>query len=253
MAREEFLKWLLECGGSAPIYRRIKTEILNGRAKVARQATTGEIVVADEHRDQDDQTLEKKAQENPTEQDQVISENDQQSAAGEAAQPEAEGGEARDLEAEVAALQAQLEHAHEQVLRSQAEVQNAMRRADRDIEKAHKFGQEKLVRDLLTVVDNLERALEAASAVSDESAKAITEGVELTLKSLLDVLEKNSVEAIDPQGEPFNPELHEAMSMVENGEVEPNTVLVVYQKGYLLNERLVRPARVVVSKAPVEA
>lgn len=201
--------------------------------------------MADEHRDQDDQTLEQNGQENPSEQDQVIGEDG-------TAKDNGQGAE-RDLEAEVAALQAQLADAHEQVLRSQADAQNAMRRAERDIEKAHKFGQEKLVRDLLVVADNLERALEAAGNVSDESAKAVAEGVELTLKSLLDVLKKNNVEVVNPEGEPFNPELHEAMSMVENGEVEPNTVLMVFQKGYLLNERLVRPARVVVSKAPVEA
>lgn len=201
--------------------------------------------MADEHRDQDDQTLEQNGQENPSEQDQVIGEDG-------TAKDNGQGAE-RDLEAEVAALQAQLADAHEQVLRSQADAQNSMRRAERDIEKAHKFGQEKLVRDLLVVADNLERALEAAGNVSDESAKAVAEGVELTLKSLLDVLKKNNVEVVNPEGEPFNPELHEAMSMVENGEVEPNTVLMVFQKGYLLNERLVRPARVVVSKAPVEA
>lgn len=212
----------------------------------------GEIVVADEHRDQDDQPLEKSAQDEPTEQDQVISESGQEGAESPAAEAVESDGEVGDSEAELAILQAQLADAHEQVLRSQADAQNAMRRAERDIEKAHKFGQEKLVRDLLAVVDNLERALEAAADVSDPTAKAVAEGVELTLKSMLDVLKKNSVEVVDPQGEPFNPELHEAMSTVENAEVEPNTVLVVYQKGYTLHERLVRPARVVVSKAPVE-
>lgn len=212
----------------------------------------GEIVVADEHRDQDDQPLEKSAQDEPTEQDQVISESGPEGAERPAEQAVESDGEVGDSEAELAILQAQLADAHEQVLRSQADAQNAMRRAERDIEKAHKFGQEKLVRDLLAVVDNLERALEAAADVSDPTAKAVAEGVELTLKSMLDVLKKNSVEVVDPQGEPFNPELHEAMSTVENAEVEPNTVLVVYQKGYTLHERLVRPARVVVSKAPVE-
>lgn len=207
--------------------------------------------MADEHRDQDDQTLDQSAQDESTEQDQVISESGKEGTAEPSGKaPEAEG-DASDLEEELAILQAQLADAHEQVLRAQADAQNSMRRAERDIEKAHKFGQEKLVRDLLVVVDNLERALEAAADVRDESAKAVAEGVELTLKSLLDVLKKNSVEVVDPEGEPFNPELHEAMSMVENAEVEPNTVLVVYQKGYTLHERLVRPARVVVSKAPV--
>lgn len=210
--------------------------------------------MADEHRDQDDQTLDKGKQDESPEQDQVISESGQEGAEGSAEQaPEAESeGEASDLEEELAILQARLADAHEQVLRSQADAQNAMRRAERDVEKAHKFGQEKLVRDLLGVVDNLERALEAAADITDESAKAMAEGVELTLKSLLDVLKKHSVEVVDPEGQPFDPELHEAMSTVENAEVEPNTVLVVYQKGYTLHERLVRPARVVVSKAPVE-
>lgn len=210
--------------------------------------------MADEHRDQDDQVPEQNPEQGAEEQDQVISEAGQQEAEGQAenGEPQNGDGEVRDLKAEVAALQAQLADAHEQVLRSQADAQNAIRRAERDVEKAHKFGQEKLVRDLLVVVDNLERALEAAATITDESAKAMAEGVELTLKSLLDVLKKNSVEVVDPEGEPFNPELHEAMSMVENAEVEPNTVLTVYQKGYTLHDRLVRPARVVVSKAKVE-
>jgi molecular chaperone GrpE len=100
---------------------------------------------------------------------------------------------------------------------------------------------------LLPVVDNLERALEA-TAGDDAALGPIAEGVELTLKSFLDVLGKNNIEVVDPQGEPFDPNLHQAMSMVENNEVEPNTVVAVVQKGYTLNGRLVRPAMVMVSK-----
>jgi len=97
------------------------------------------------------------------------------------------------------------------------------------------------------VVDNMERALEAAG--TDEAVKPIVEGVELTQKSLIDALQKHGVETIDPMGEPFDPQIAQAMSMVENPEVEPNTVIAVMQKGYQLNGRLVRPAMVMVSKA----
>ena len=98
-------------------------------------------------------------------------------------------------------------------------------------------------------LQDLERALESASG-DEEIIRPIAEGVELTLKSFLDVLRKNKIEAVDPQGEPFDPNLHQAMSMVENPDVEPNTVIAVMQKGYWLNERLIRPAMVMVSKAP---
>lgn len=183
-------------------------------------------------------------------------EEQQQAAAGreEQADEQAEQGrEEEQLEAEIAELETRLMHANEQVLRAQAEAQNALRRAEKDVEKAHKFGQEKLIGDLLVVVDNLERALSSVEEPSDESVKAITEGVELTLKSLVDALKNHNVEQIDPEGEPFDPELHQAMTAVESRDVEPNTVLEVFQKGYTLHGRLVRPAMVVVSKAPVEA
>ncbi len=151
------------------------------------------------------------------------------------------------LRARLDSLNAAMEAAKEQVLRSQAEAQNARRRADQDIEKAHKFGQEKLVVDLLPVVDNLERALDSLNQ-DDPSFKAIIEGIELTHKSFVDVLAKHKIEAINPEGEPFDPELHQAMTMVANPDVEPNTVIDVFQKGYTLHGRLVRPAMVVVSK-----
>jgi molecular chaperone GrpE len=136
-----------------------------------------------------------------------------------------------------------------QFLRAHAETQNARRRAEQDVEKARKFALEKLVADLLPVADNLERAISAGDS-ENESQKAVLEGVTLTLKSLQDTLKKHKVEMIDPAGEPFDPQLHQAMTMVPNPDVEPNTVLNVFQKGYTLNGRLVRPAMVVVSKAP---
>ena len=115
------------------------------------------------------------------------------------------------------------------------------------MEKARKFALERFAGELLPVVDNLERALEAAAG-DEEILKPISEGVQLTLKSFLDVLGKHHIEMVDPQGEPFDPNLPQAMSMVENNEVEPNTVIAVMQKGYTLNGRLIRPAMVMVSK-----
>lgn len=197
--------------------------------------------MADEHRDQGSKERDQQAQA-----EQADEQANEQSAGG----SERETGS---LENEIEELQARLTQANEQVLRAQADAQNAMRRAEKDIEKAHKFGQEKLIGDLLAVVDNLERALGAVPETDQESVKALAEGVELTLKSLVDALKNHNVEQLDPEGEPFNPELHQAMTTVESRDVEPNTVLKVFQKGYTLHGRLVRPAMVVVSKAPVEA
>ena len=144
-------------------------------------------------------------------------------------------------------LQQELETARDAALRAQAEAQNARRRADQDVEKARKYALDRFAGELLPVVDNLERALEATAGGSDE-VKPIADGVDLTLKSLLDALKKFNIEQIDPTGEPFDPQLHQAMSMVENPDAEPNSVLQVMQKGYTLNGRLIRPAMVLVSK-----
>ena len=152
---------------------------------------------------------------------------------------------------EVARLQEEVSQAKDSALRAQAEAQNAKRRAEQDVEKARKYALERFVGELLPVVDNLERALESASG-DEEVVKPIAEGVELTLKSFQNALQKYNVEAVDPQGEPFDPQLHQAMSQVENPDVEPNTVIAVMQKGYTLNGRLVRPAMVMVSKQAEE-
>ncbi len=146
------------------------------------------------------------------------------------------------------AVDEQIAGLKEDILRAQAETQNARRRAEQDVEKARKFALEKFVVELLPVADNLERAI-AAGDSEDGAQKMVLEGVALTHKSLLDSLKKFKVEAVDPFGEPFDPQLHQAMSMVPNPDVEPNTVLTVFQKGYTLNGRLVRPAMVVVSSA----
>ncbi len=146
----------------------------------------------------------------------------------------------------LAQAQDEITELKEQQLRIQAEMQNVRRRAELDVEKAHKFGLEKFASEMLTVVDNLERALAAAG--DDEATQALREGVEMTLSGLLAALEKFQVNAVDPQGQPFDPELHQAMSMVDNPDVEANTVIAVMQKGYTISGRLLRPAMVMVSK-----
>ena len=142
----------------------------------------------------------------------------------------------------------QAQNAKDDLLRVQAEMQNLRRRTEQDIEKAHKYGQEKLSIELLAVMDNLERAQEAASNSEDEAIKAIREGVDLTVKGFADCFKKFNIETVDPLGEPFDPQLHQAMSMQENTESEPNTVIAVMQKGYTLHGRVIRPAMVMVSK-----
>lgn len=153
------------------------------------------------------------------------------------------------LQAQLASLAAAYEAAKEQSLRAQAEAQNARRRAEQDVEKAHKFGLEKIVNDLLPVVDNLERALATIDAGAD-NLKAVAEGITLTHKTFVDALARHQVIAVDPVGAPFDPNLHQAVSAVPSPDAEPNTVLNCFQKGYTLHGRLVRPAMVVVSKAP---
>jgi molecular chaperone GrpE len=137
--------------------------------------------------------------------------------------------------------------AKDQSLRVAADVQNIRRRAEQDVEKAHKFALEKFAGDLLPIVDSLERGLELSSG-EDEALRPMREGMQLTLKMFADTLKRYGAEAVDPHGEPFNAEHHQAMAMQESADVEPNTVLKVFQKGYQLNGRLLRPAMVVVSK-----
>jgi molecular chaperone GrpE len=148
----------------------------------------------------------------------------------------------------IAELEQALAEARESVLRAQADAINAQRRAEKEVEKARKFALEGFSKEVLVVADNLERALSLVNP-EDETIKSIVEGIELTLKSFGDVLAKFNIEAVDPHGEPFDPQLHQAMSMVPNPEVDPNTVIAVMQKGYTLNGRLIRPAMVMVSKA----
>ncbi|MCL1478329.1 MULTISPECIES: nucleotide exchange factor GrpE [unclassified Marinobacter] len=152
--------------------------------------------------------------------------------------------------ADLEALQAKVQEFQEQVLRSQAEMQNVRRRAENDVEKAHKFAVEKFVKELLPVVDSLEKAVESTEGheSSGDLVASIRQGVELTLEMFLSGLKKFNVERLNPVGEPFDPQYHEAMSMVPAPNAEPNSVVAVMQKGYLLNGRVVRPAMVMVAK-----
>lgn len=134
-------------------------------------------------------------------------------------------------------------------LRAIADLDNVRKRAEREIANASKYGAEKLLGELLGVADSLDLGLIAAAKPGAQVA-TISEGMTLTHKQLLSVLEKHGVKPIDPKGEPFNPELHEAVTMMPSAEVAPNHVLNVMQKGYRLHERLLRPAMVVVAKAP---
>lgn len=161
------------------------------------------------------------------------------------------GSEMDDLAARIQdAVNAALAEQRETVLRAQAEVQNMRRRCEADVEKAHKFALEKFSSELLPVLDNLERALQAVPDSQREQVKALYEGVELTLKGFVETLAKFNVKQINPHGEPFDPQVHQAIAQVPNPSVAPNTVLDVMQKGYTLNGRTIRAAMVVVSRAP---
>lgn len=157
------------------------------------------------------------------------------------------------LENQLEAAQAKLAEAEQKAednwqkaLRTLAELDNVRKRSEKDISNAHKYAVEKFANGLLPVIDSLEKALETQSEQSE--AIAIKQGVELTLKMFVDTVAKFGLEQVNPAGEAFDPELHEAMSMIEDPNYDSNVVIQVYQVGYRLNGRLVRPARVVVSK-----
>ncbi|RUO34514.1 nucleotide exchange factor GrpE [Aliidiomarina soli] len=154
-----------------------------------------------------------------------------------------------ELEAALAAAEGEASARKDAALRAAAEAENVRRRAAQDVQKARDFALEKFAGELLPVVDNLERAMQSMDAEED-AIKSVLEGIDMTYKSFLSTLEKFGVEVVDPEGQPFNPEHHEAMGMQESEEHAPNTVMAVMQKGYTLNGRLLRPAMVMVSRAP---
>ena len=160
-----------------------------------------------------------------------------------------DGVESADAEdGDSASLETQVEELKEALIRSQADLQNVRRRAERDVENAHKYAVEKFVKDLLAVLDSMDRALELAGTTEGFDA-AMLEGTQMTHKLLLDTAAKHGVEPINPVGEAFDPQEHQAMSMVESADHEPNTVMAVMQKGYKLEGRVIRAAMVMVTKA----
>ena len=188
-----------------------------------------------------------KEQNTPNEQvsDEIQQDQQQPQEAETAAEVDPRDERIAQLEAELAQSQTGVRDAQ---LRAQAEIENIRRRAEMDVEKAHKFALEKFANELLPVIDSLERALEVANKEDPQLASMI-EGIELTLKGLLGAVRKFGVEVVGETGVPFNPEVHQAMSMMESEEFEPNHVMLVMQRGYTLNGRLLRPAMVAVAKA----
>ncbi|MGF1546194.1 MAG: nucleotide exchange factor GrpE [Thiotrichales bacterium] len=152
------------------------------------------------------------------------------------------------LKRELDDVQTKMNDYWERILRQQAEMDNLRKRAERDVESARKHALERFAGDLLAVCDSLELGLAATQA--EHATDKLREGMELTLKMLVDALERHGVRQIDPQGERFNPELHQAMTMQERSDCDANTVIAVMQKGYQLNDRLLRPAMVIVAKQP---
>ena len=153
-----------------------------------------------------------------------------------------------EVQRELEAALAKADENWNQYVRARAEMENVRRRAERDLENAHKYGIEKLASEMLLVKDSLEMGISAGKEEGADPMK-LQEGVELTLKMLSKALIKFGIEELDPKGERFNPERHEAMATQPSSEFEPNTVMQVIQKGYLLNERVLRPAMVIVARA----
>jgi molecular chaperone GrpE len=171
--------------------------------------------------------------------------------------PESETGaeqpSVEELQQRLETAEAALKEANDKMLRSMADAENIRRRASLDVENAHKFGVEKIARELLNVVDSLESGLEAVTEPDQVQIQHLREGMQLTHKLLLDILSQFQIKQINPLGEVFDPKLHEALTTQPSADADPNTVLVVVQKGYLIHDRVLRPARVVVAKMPEAA
>ncbi len=168
--------------------------------------------------------------------------------------PEAAGGAGEAVDTEEESIEQQLAKAQQtikdywdQMMRLRAEIENNRKRADRDIENAHKYATRGLLEDLLPIVDSMEMG-QAAATAENATLQSIREGFELTMNMFMQVLEKNGLQQVDPLGEKFDPDRHQAISMTESADAESNTVVEVMQKGFMLNDRLVRPAMVVVAK-----
>ncbi|MCP0913143.1 MULTISPECIES: nucleotide exchange factor GrpE [Legionella] len=184
-----------------------------------------------------------KIREDLREENDLLAEDESAEVASKAEAGSLEHPSYQELEEKLTLAEKQAHENWEKSVRAMAELDNIQRRAQRDVENAHRYGLEKFISSLLPVLDSLGQALQLA-----EQDKAMLEGLQLTMKLFLDVLKKHGVEEINPEGLPFDPQLHEAMAMQEAPDVAANTVLTVFQKGYKLNDRVIRPARVIVAK-----
>ncbi|EKM0374134.1 nucleotide exchange factor GrpE [Cronobacter turicensis] len=184
--------------------------------------------------------------------EEIVTEQHEEVEAVESAESAESAEQVDPRDEEIARLQSELTQSQtrerDNVLRMKAEMENLRRRTEQDIEKAHKFALEKFINELLPVIDSLDRALEVANKENQDMA-AMVEGIELTLKSMLDVVRKFGVEVIADTNVPLDPNVHQAIAMVESEDVAPNHVLAVMQKGYTLNGRTIRAAMVTVAKA----
>ena len=159
---------------------------------------------------------------------------------------EKENSKELESEEDSPSLEEEIESLKDQILRAKAEVQNVRRVAEQEVRKARLYGVESLAKNFLSVGDNLERAIESLN--DDSKPEDLEEGLKLILKSYEDALETGGIISIDPKGEPFNPEQHEALSVIENEELEPNSIIEVIQRGFMIQDRVLRPAKVIVTK-----
>ena len=159
---------------------------------------------------------------------------------------EKENSKELESEEDSPSLEEEIESLKDQILRAKAEVQNVRRVAEQEVRKARLYGVESLAKNFLSVGDNLERAIESLN--DDSKPEDLEEGLKLILKSYEDALETGGIISIDPKGEPFNPEQHEALSVIENEDLEPNSIIEVIQRGFMIQDRVLRPAKVIVTK-----
>ena len=159
---------------------------------------------------------------------------------------EKENSKELESEEDSPSLEEEIESLKDQILRAKAEVQNVRRVAEQEVRKARLYGAEYLAKNFLSVGDNLERAIESLN--DDSKPEDLEEGLKLILKSYEDALETGGIISIDPKGEPFNPEQHEALSVIENEDLEPNSIIEVIQRGFMIQDRVLRPAKVIVTK-----
>ena len=183
----------------------------------------------------------------PNEEQALTSETDEAAELEDVVPEAAADSEADSVEAQLAKTQETIKDYWDQMMRLRAEIENNRKRAERDIENAHKYALKNFIESMLPIIDSMEMG-QAAARADNATLDSIREGSEMTMKMLLQLLEKQGLETIDPLGEKFDPERHQAMSMIDAEGAEPNTVVEVMQKGFALHDRLVRPAMVVVAK-----